>query len=69
MAKDCPDGSTKTCYKCGDKGHIAPDCPEGRRGADKGDKPKTRKRGEDDDDEDEDMDDKALLSNDEIEDL
>ena len=66
MAKDCPDGSTKTCYKCGEKGHIAPDCPDGRRGADK---PKTRKRGEDDDDEEEDLDDKALLSNEDIEDL
>ena len=27
LAKECPDGDQKTCYKCGGKGHIALSCP------------------------------------------
>ena len=35
LAKDCPDGNKKTCYKCNGKGHIAMDCPSSQKAIDR----------------------------------
>ena len=35
LAKDCPDGDKKTCYRCSGKGHIAMDCPSSQRELDR----------------------------------